>query len=120
MDCARRVAPGPRGYPLHTRRVTLADPTDDGDRIAREARGLLGRAALSEPVRLIGVGCTNVTPERSAQLSLFATPKKEKRRLLNRALDEISDRFGSSALRRASQGKAERAALTTQIKRGED
>jgi DNA polymerase-4 len=117
---ARRVAPGPRGYPLHTRRVTLADPTDDGDRIAREARGLLSRAALSEPVRLIGVGCTNVTPERSAQLSLFATPKKEKRRLLNRALDEIADRFGGSALRRASQGKAERAALTTQIKRGED
>ena len=117
---ARRVAPGPRGYPLHTRRITLTAPTDDGDRIAREACGLLSRAALSEPVRLIGVGVTNVIGERPFQLSLFDGPDKEKRRHLNRALDEIADRFGNTAVRRASQGPAERAALTTQIKRGED
>jgi DNA polymerase-4 len=117
---AKRVAPGPRGYPLHTRRVTLADPTDDGDLVAREARGLLSRAGLTQPVRLIGVGCTNVIGERPSQLSLFTAPEKEKRGQLNRALDEIADRFGGSAVRRASQGPAERAALTTQIKRGED
>ncbi len=116
---AQRVAPGPRGYPLHTRRITLTEPTDDGDRIAHEAYDLLSRAALSEPVRLIGVGVTNVIGERPSQLSLFDAPDKEKRRQLNRALDEIADRFGSTALKRASQGPAERAALTTQIKRGE-
>jgi DNA polymerase-4 len=117
---ARRVALGPRGYPLHTRRVTLAEPTDDGDLIAREARGLLARAALSEPVRLIGVGCTNVVGERPTQLALFASPDKEKRSQLNRALDEIRDRFGGGSVRRGSQGPAERAALTTQIKRGDE
>ncbi len=116
---ARRAAPGPRGYPLHTRRVTLLEPTDDGDRIAREARDLLARAALTEPIRLIGVGCTNVIGERPSQLPLFAEPVSEKRSQLNRALDEIADRFGSTAVTRASQGPAERAALTTQIKRGE-
>lgn len=117
---ARRVSPGPRGYPLHTRRITLSRPTDDGDRIAREAYALLSRAALSEPVRLIGVGVTNVIGEGPSQLSLFATPGQDERRQLNRALDEIADRFGSTAVTRASQGPAERAALTTQIKRGED
>jgi hypothetical protein len=75
---------------------------------------------LTQPVRLIGVGCTNVIGERPSQLSLFTAPEKEKRGQLNRALDEIADRFGGSAVRRASQGPAERAALTTQIKRGED
>ena len=116
---AHRTAPGPRGHPLHTRRVTLLEPTDDGDRIAREARDLLARAALSQPVRLIGVGCTNVIVHGPSQLSLFPEPGSEKRSQLNRALDEIADRFGSTAVTRASQGPAERAALTTQIKRGE-
>ena len=51
---------------------------------------------------------------------LFDAPDKEKRRQLNYALDEITDRFGSTAVRRASQRPADRAALTTQIKRGED
>jgi DNA polymerase-4 len=115
----RRAAPGPRGYPLHTRRVTLAEPTDDGDQVAREARSLLARAGISEPVRLIGVGCTNVIGERPSQLSLFADEERGKRADLNRALDEIADRFGNTAVTRASQGPAERAALTTQIKRGE-
>ena len=117
---AQRVAPGPRGYPVHTRRVTLVEPTDDGDLIAREARALLARADLASPVRLIGVGCTNIVGERPSQLTLFDAPEKEKRRHLNEALDEIADRFGKSALHRASQGPAERAALTHQIKRGED
>ncbi len=116
----KRVAPGPRGYRVHTRRVTLAEPTDDGDLIAREARGLLARAALDQAVRLIGVGCTNVIGERPTQLGLFASPEREKRSQLNRALDEISDRFGGGTVRRASQGPAERAGLTLQIKRGEE
>ena len=115
---ARRMAPGPRGYPVHTRRVTLATPTDDGDEIARESHGLLARAGLSQAVRLIGVGCTNVVGTRPSQLPLFGVPAREKRAQLNRALDEIADRFGGSAVTRASQGKAERAALSMQIKRG--
>jgi DNA polymerase-4 len=116
---ARRVAPGPRGYPIHTRRVTLSESTNDGDRIAREARELLLRVGPSQPVRLIGVGCTNLVGLRPSQLALFRAPQSERRSKLNQALDEIADRFGSNAVTRASQGPAERAALTTQIKRGE-
>ena len=116
---ARRRQPGPRGYPIHTRRITLVEPTDDGAQISTEARGLLDHAALTEPIRLIGVGCTNLVGERPAQLRLFEAPERAKRSQLNRALDEIADRFGVEAVKRASQGKAERAALSLQIKRGE-
>ena len=98
--------------------MTLATPTDDGDEIARESSELLVRASLSQPVRLIGVGCTNIVGLRPSQLPLFGSPAREKRSKLNRALDEIANRFGGSAVKRASQGKAERAALSMQIKRG--
>ncbi len=124
IKLAKRRAPGPRGYPLLTRRVTLREPTDDGDRIAREARRLLDRLALDLPrqsVRLLGVGVANLSRAKELQLALFAEPSDHRRQRgrLNRALDEIHDRFGSLAVHRGSQGQAERAGLSLQVKRGE-
>jgi DNA polymerase-4 len=120
LKLGTRRAPGPRGYPLLSRRTTLPEPTDDGDRIARTATTLLSRAALEEPVRLLGVGVTNLGPIGAGQLGLFARPERDKARSkLNRALDEIADRFGSAALVRGSPSGAERAGLSMQIKRGE-
>jgi DNA polymerase-4 len=117
---AQRRAPGPRGYPARSRRVTLSEATDDGDTLAREARKLLARAALDEAVRLIGVGAEGLESALPPQLSLFGEPPEKKRRSdLNRAMDEIADRFGSRAVVRASQGSADRAGLSLQIKRGE-
>jgi len=123
---ARRAVAGPRGYPLHTRQTTLFEATNDGDTIAREARRLLAEVGPREPVRLIGVGVSNVEQGSTRQLALFdgieprpAGEADGKRDQLNRALDEITDRFGNDAVTRASQGGAERAGLTLQIKRGE-
>jgi DNA polymerase-4 len=120
LRLARRRTPGPRGYPLLTRRTTFSEATDDGEVLAREARRLLARAALREPVRLLGVGVTNLVKSSQAQLPLFGAREQERRRSLNRALDEIRQRFGSDAVVRASQGSAERAGLSLQIKRGQD
>lgn len=119
LKLGRRVAPGPRGFPLLTRRVTLPEPSDDGDTIARAARGLLDRAALAEPVRLLGVGATGIAP-REAQLALFEKPREARRRdRLNRALDAIALRFGEDAVVRGEPEHSERAGLSLQIKRGE-
>ncbi|HEM46301.1 MAG TPA: hypothetical protein ENO23_04560, partial [Alphaproteobacteria bacterium] len=122
---ARRAGNGPRGgYPLHTRQTTLAEPTDDGVEIAREARRLLARAGPEGPVRLVGVGVAGLDDEPDAQLSLFAdSPGRHDRAgrdALNRAIDAINDRFGPGAVGRANRGVAERAGLSFQIKRGED
>lgn len=120
LKLARRRKAGPRGYPLLTRRTTLPEPSDDGDRIARTASQLLTRAALAEPVRLLGVGVTNLRSSRAGQLALFEPPERDRRRSrLNRALDEIADRFGTDAIVRGSRTPAERAGLSMQIKRGE-
>jgi DNA polymerase-4 len=120
LKLGRRRAPGPRGYPLLTRRMTLREPTDDGDQIAHNASALLARAALQEPVRLLGVGVTNLGPKGEGQLGLFGQPETEKTRSnLNRALDEIAERFGTGAVVRGSREAALREGLSMQIKRGE-
>ena len=120
LKLGRRVASGPRGYPLLTRRETLPEPTDDGDRIARTGFALLSRAALSEPLRLLGVGVTNLVDGTPPQLPLFAPGEPERRRAsLNRALDELHQRFGTRAVVRGAVEEAERSGLSLQIKRGD-
>jgi DNA polymerase-4 len=121
LKLARRVARGPRGFPLLTRRVTLREATDDGEAIAHAGRDLLARAALEEPVRLLGVGVTNLAAAAAEQLGLFPAPEDTQRRTrLNRALDEIAERFGPRVVARGDPEGAARAGLSFQIKRGEE
>jgi DNA polymerase-4 len=119
VKLARRRAPGPRGYPILTRRATLPEPSDDGALLAQVARALLERTP-AVPVRLLGVGATNLVAADDEQLALFApSPARGRAQRLNRALDEINERFGARAVVRAGQEQAARAALTLQRKRGE-
>lgn len=120
LTLAGRRRPGPRGFDRITRRVTLASATDDGAVIHREACRLLERAALAEPVRLLGVGVTGLEPRAQAQPALFDEPAAGARRdRLNRALDALEGRFGPGTVARAGAAPARRAGLTLQIKRGE-
>ncbi len=120
LKLGRRRAPGPRGYPAVSRRVTLPEATDDGATISRSATDLLARSGVTAPVRLLGVGVANIVRESPGQLSLFDPHERDARRgRLNDALDEISRRFGNEAVQRGEAARIERAALSTQIKRGE-
>ncbi|HKJ24747.1 MAG TPA: DNA polymerase IV [Myxococcota bacterium] len=117
VKLGRRRAPGPRGHALVTRRATLPEASDDGATLARVASGLLAAWGLPEPVRLVGVGVTNLVPCDGAQLPLFEEGRARRERL-NRALDAIADRFGSDAVARGEPDAARRAGLSDQIKRG--
>jgi DNA polymerase-4 len=120
LKLARRVAAGPRGFPLLTRHATLPEPSDDGELLARTVRELLARTELAESVRLVGVGATNLVPAGAEQLGLFADAAgRERRARLNRALDALADRYGASVVRRAGQGDVARAGLSLQRKRGD-
>jgi len=126
---AKRARPGPRGYPLHTRQTTLSEATDDGAVITREARRLLADCGPDGPVRLIGVGVSGLDSHAAHQLSLFGVSgagpdrsgadSRPTRDAINRAVDTLNARFGPSAVVRATERPAERAALSLQIKRGE-
>jgi DNA polymerase-4 len=117
LKLGRRVRPGPRGHPLLTRRMTLSEPTDDGATLARAARALLARETRLPPVRLLGVGVTQLAPAARRQLSLFDGGAARSARL-NRALDQLADRFGSRAVVRGAAATPSRAALSLQRKPG--
>ncbi|MBS1106453.1 MAG: polymerase, partial [Deltaproteobacteria bacterium] len=91
----------------------------DGVTLGREARRLLDRMPAN-PIRLVGVGATNLVDVAASQLGLFEPARERQRSVrLNRALDEIVERFGSRAVVRAGQEEATRAGLSLQRKRGE-
>jgi DNA polymerase IV len=83
-------------FTIVTRRVTLDEPTDDGQTIYREAARLLEREA-PRPTRLTGVSAQNLVPAAPPQMGLFAPPARPTD-ALNRALDAITSRFGPSAI----------------------
>jgi hypothetical protein len=74
----------------------------------------------ADPIRLVGVGATNLVDLAASQPGLFEPARERQRSIrLNRALDEIALRFGSRAVVRAGQEEATRAGLSLQRKRGE-
>ncbi|MHB8878364.1 MAG: DNA polymerase IV [Myxococcaceae bacterium] len=78
-----------------TRRATLDSPTDDGQRLYREAVSLLSRAPLDQRVRLTGVSAQDLGG--AEQLPLFDGGEK-RRGALNAALDRIADKYGRAAV----------------------
>jgi DNA polymerase-4 len=86
-------------YPLVTRSKTLAQPTDDGAVIRRTAIALWDAAAIDEPVRLLGVSVSNLSPKGAVQLDLFGAEQVIRGGRLGPALDAIRERFGEQAIR---------------------
>ncbi len=106
--------------PMLTRSQSLEAPTDDGAEVARVARALLARVRERERVRLAGVQVHNLVRDEGAaapQLGLFdrSAERAGRRDRLNRALDELSERFGEEAVTRGL-ARAERATPTHRIK----
>lgn len=85
-----------------TRQTRLAQPTDQDGEIFSAAQALFKAAwKPGRPVRLLGVGVADLGPP-SRQLSLFDQSWQDESRLLS-AIDDIRQRFGSDALRRAGR-----------------
>lgn len=87
-----------------TRSKTLPAATCGTDEIWRTASELLENclATPHKPIRLLGVGASNLEVTRQVQKTLFADDEHEKHSQLDQATDQIRARFGSAALHRAS------------------
>jgi len=85
-----------------TRSITLGLGVDNALEIHREAVGLLRRTeAGRRPVRLLGISLSELRAAGAGQQDLF-DHERERARVLDRTVDEVRERFGSSGVRRGS------------------
>jgi DNA polymerase-4 len=93
-------------FQRHTRSVTLASAFQNSDTIYQTALKLLRHYPLHKPVRLVGVGASGLQPEsRPVQMELFSNETQahdHKWEKVDRAVDALSDRFGSHTVVRGS------------------
>jgi DNA polymerase-4 len=82
-----------------TRRHALREPTQTADRIYREAADLLAQVREPGPYRLIGVGISDLSDDRGADLTGdLLDPQAARRAGAERAADTIRARFGKDAI----------------------
>ncbi len=88
-----------------TRSHTLPEPTDGTRELMLAARRLFRTWARRgfEPVRLIGFGVSHFRSDRTRQLGLFPDAVRERDGRLDRALDDIQERFGGRAIGRGTR-----------------
>ena len=84
-----------------TRQMTVAQPTNDVETISSHASALLKKEwEIGEPIRLIGVGVSNLAPE---QLSLWDQAEKvekdETAEKLDSAIRALRDKFGDEVVK---------------------
>jgi DNA polymerase-4 len=91
-------------FSLITRSYTLPEPTDITQELWRVADEMLCHRlpAGHLPVRLIGVGVSGLDDTGLAQGMLFDGEEREKQSRVDAVADQIKERFGADALRRAS------------------
>jgi DNA polymerase IV len=107
-------------FTLVTRRITLDEPSDDGQTLYRAAMDLLARYDLKQRVRLTGVSAQELAPPAPQLPLLTEGPTRIDR--LNAALDRITDKFGGAAVLPADvaavKGENEAHTLRGNLKRG--
>ncbi|MBK5109058.1 MAG: DNA polymerase IV [Anaerolineales bacterium] len=84
-----------------TRQMTIAQPTNDEETISSHATALLKKELkIGEPIRLIGVGVSNLAPE---QLNLWdqalKVEKDETAEQLNSAIRALREKFGDEVVK---------------------
>jgi DNA polymerase-4 len=92
-------------FKLVSRSSTLVEATDDDLAIFRQACELLRQTeAGKHPVRLLGISLSNLSRSGAPrQADLFGTSRKKARReKLNRAVDDVTRKFGRRAINPAA------------------
>ncbi len=89
-------------FSTYTRRKTLSVAADTSEEIFPQAWNMVRRLTRrGVAVRLIGIYGSNLESERAGQLALFDQPEQKDRRLAA-AVDDITRRYGDSAITRAT------------------
>ncbi|HEY8428183.1 MAG TPA: DNA polymerase IV, partial [Sandaracinaceae bacterium] len=88
-------------FTIKTRQLRLPEPIDDATSLFEAARELLDRFPIAgRRVRLTGVSAGELETA-PAQPSLFADPKRDRRRAVESVVGELRARFGNKGITRA-------------------
>ncbi len=87
----------------YSHQKTLLTPTNSTKIIYETAKEVLKELYKSQPIRLIGIKLDKLTSPMIQQISLFDTPKNEKQQKLDKALDNIKEKYGYNSVTRAGQ-----------------
>jgi DNA polymerase IV len=83
--------------------TTLLSPTHNTDEIHRTACTLFDELWDGSPIRNLGIQTSKVVPfGAERQMNLFSFETDEKKEKLDQAIDRIRNRFGTTAIQRAS------------------
>lgn len=87
-----------------TRSRTLDEPTNSTETLARLASDLFSQSQINfnRGIRLIGMGVDKLSCNRPIQLTLFDQEDAERAKRIDKATDEIRNKFGKLALKRGS------------------
>lgn len=89
-------------FHTHSHQTTLYESTDSTTVIYESACKLLKEFWDRTPLRLMGVRVTKISEEGSGQLSLFETEHTRKMKEMEKAVDQIREKFGTDSIKRAS------------------
>ena len=85
-----------------THQKTLLTPTNTTDIFYHVICELFDELWNGTPIRLLGCGANKITSDENEQMNLFDQETIEKHKKLDQALDTIRNKFGDSAIKRAS------------------
>ncbi|TVY08760.1 DNA polymerase IV [Paenibacillus cremeus] len=113
VSCMCSPYEAPTGF---SRQMKMPDPTNNTNAVFESAKVLFYRYWDKMPVRRIGIMLSNLIDDDGYQLTLFQDQVKS--RALDKATDQIKDRYGSAAIVRASSVTASGQALDRSKKIG--
>lgn len=98
-----------------THQMQLLSPTNVSDTIYRAACRLFEEVWKGYPVRLLGIRTSKLSKTGQQQMNIFDMAKSEKMQKLDKALDEIRERYGTSAVVRGSKMHVQRLGWDSEI-----
>ena len=85
----------------HQKKLELS--TNSTRKIYEEAKKLLKEIYIGEPIRLLGVRVDNLCDKEEKQISLFDNNDNKKQEKLDKAMDEIKEKYGYNLITRAGK-----------------
>lgn len=86
--------------------MRLSAPTNSTSELTEAFRTLFNRAWNKQAVRQFNVSCNDITDRHFEQLDLWNLGEKSKEKMLDEALDNIRDKFGTTAVFKAKSLQA--------------